>query len=406
MPQESADLLLKLYSGGPTFPRKVKFADAFNDRSMEVDLWPVRVSLYLCDRSHPTPDPLQPLSQRRFFPSGMTLQEAVTLVERHLFHIAMYTPTRCWLHETPPQSNSPASGTGRRLTNDIVEWDGGWHVTGSAAMSRRLKDIRGDGDCIEMIIEVAPCPNPKPSDWPRFHLLEAWKQGLSMGDMFDARDAQGHFKAATVAHVSEAGDLVVRYWTGGDDEWILASDFDRRIAPLHSHRSASSVPEVDMTAPSTLVTHPRSSEMPPATSDDDAGGSAIEEDHGASQVAKVNSSEGHRGGVESPRSVSSGKGSGSGTETLPPTANDATVSTEADHDVLGTYLRRAQQALGITTPRVEAVLQVLRDEEVASVAVWQALSYELSSLLETHRDTLPVDLRTAMRLVHGAPAPL
>eukprot|EP01033_Poteriospumella_lacustris_P003541 gene3549-2587_t len=287
LPQESADLLLELYSGGPAFPRKVKFADTFNDRASEVDLWPVRVSLYLCDRSHPTPDPLQPLSQRRFFPSGMTLQEAVTLAERHLFHIAMYTPTRCWLHETSPQSNAPASGTGRRLTNDIVEWDGGWHVVGSAAMSRRMKDIRGDGDCIELIIAVAPCPNPKPSDWPRFHLLEAWKRGIRMGDMLDARDSQGHFKAATVAHVSEAGDLVVRYWTGGDDEWILASDFDRRIAPLHSHSSASSVPEVDMTAPSTLVTHPRSSKMPPATSDDGAGGSAIDEDHGASQVAKV-----------------------------------------------------------------------------------------------------------------------
>jgi hypothetical protein len=52
------------------------------------------------------------------------------------------------------------------------------------------------------------------------------------------------------------------------------------------------------------------------------------------------------------------------------------------------------------------VLQVLREAEVSSLAVWQALPpCELSSLLETHRETLPVGLRTAMRLIHGAAAP-
>ena len=402
LPQESADLLFQLYSGGPTFPRKVKCADAFNGRSMEVDLWPVRVSLYLCDHSYPTPDPEGPFSQRRFFPSGMTLREAVTLVERRLFHFDINTPTRCWLRETPPNPVATAAGMGRRRTNDKVEWDGGWHLIGSA-MGCRLKDIRGDGDCIELIVEVASCRDPKPSDWPRFHLLEAWNERIRMGDLIDARAAQGHCKAAAGIHENEVGDLVVRNRT--ENERIGASDVDCRIAPLHSHSAATSAPTVDTTARSTQVTQ-RASDKPRATSDE--GGSANEDDPGASQVAKLQSLEGHRGGVEPPCSGSgvvgcSGSDSGSGIKASPLATNDANAPTEAAPIALSTHLRRALHAYGISTPRVDTMLQVLRDEEVSSLAVWQALTpFELSSLLEAHRETLPLGLRTAMRLVHGA----
>jgi hypothetical protein len=73
---------------------------------------------------------------------------------------------------------------------------------------------------------------------------------------------------------------------------------------------------------------------------------------------------------------------------------------------LGTHLRRALQAQGITTPRVEALLQVLRKAEVSTLAVWQAMSpSELNGLLETHRKTLTVGLRAALRLIHGATSP-
>jgi hypothetical protein len=221
--------------------------------------------------------------------------------------------------------------------------------------------------------------------------------------MIDARDVQGHFKAAIVVHVAEAGDLVVRYWTGEFD-WILASDFGHRIAPLHSHSSETSVQMVDVTATSTLVTLEPLSAVPPAASAGDAGG-AGEEYHGEGSGAKVQCSKCLRGDVEV--FECSGSGSGSGTETPPLPANDDNVRTEAAHAELGTHLRRALQAHGITTPRVEAVLQVLRDEEVSSLAVWQALTpSELRSLLETHRDVLPVGLRTAMRLIHGAAPPM
>eukprot|EP01033_Poteriospumella_lacustris_P018772 gene18772-13527_t len=245
LPQESADLLLKRY-----VPQGLTF-------------------------------------QRRYFASGIKLQQAVTDVKSllfGLFRIDKSTPTRYWLRETPPTPDATtATGMGRRLTNDIVEWDGDWHVN-QRAMSRRLKDIRGDGDCVDLIIEVAPFRNPKPSDWPRFHRLEAWKQGLRLGDMIDACDAhdQFDFAAATVVHVHADGDLKVRYWTSGGDEWILASDLGRCIAPLHSHSRATSVPAtVDMAPPTKLVTRKRPCEWPPAASNDDAGGG--EKDHGAEQ---------------------------------------------------------------------------------------------------------------------------
>eukprot|EP01033_Poteriospumella_lacustris_P017347 gene17347-12401_t len=251
LPEATAGLLIKRYGGGPTFPRNVNLADDSDDRSMEVDLWPACVTLYLCDRSHPTPDPLEREKvAHNYCPSCMKLQEAVEDVASVFTIDNTDTPTRYWLKSRPAPGLSITGGMGRRLTNDMVDWTIGWHVVGSAEMSRRLKEIRG-GDVhtiVEVIIEVAPFRDPKPSDWPRSHLLEAWKQDIRMGDMIDARDAEGHFEAATVVHVSEAGDLVVRYWTGGDDEWILASDFDRRIAPLHSHSRDTTELKVDMTS--------------------------------------------------------------------------------------------------------------------------------------------------------------
>jgi hypothetical protein len=399
-------MLLTRYGGGPKFLRKVRLSRI--DQSIEVHLWPVRTILYLCDRSQPTPVSRPGLKYHRcYFKYDFKLQTAVHYAIQTAFHIDVTsTPTRYWLRETPPNPEAAATGIGRRLTNDTVEWDGGWHVIGSAALSRRMKDIRGDGDCVDLIIEVAPCPNPKPSDWPRSHLLEAWKSKIHKDDMLDARDAYGHFRAARVMSVDGEGTLLVRYWNGEFD-WILASDFDRRIAPLHSRSKATSGTTVATIALGTQVTHKRPREVPPDVRTAPGGG--VEDDREAGQAAKVARS-GPSEELSRPPSrsgVSSGNTtgcSGTGCET-PPLKISEKVPTQAADVELGTHLRRALQAQGITTPRVEALLQVLRKAEVETLAVWQALSpSELNGLLETHRKKCTVGLRTALRLIHEASA--
>jgi hypothetical protein len=164
LPEETADLLLKRYGGGPAFPRNVILADDSDDGTMEVDLWPLFVYTYICDRSHPTPEPHALYMQTNYYVSCMKLQGVINDEERSWFHSdKTKTPTRYWLRETPPNPGAADTDISRRLTNDIAEWDGDWHVIQSASMSRRMKDIRGgDRDFVELIIEVAPCPNPKP----------------------------------------------------------------------------------------------------------------------------------------------------------------------------------------------------------------------------------------------------
>ena len=51
LPQATADMLLDVYGGGPRFRRKVA-----GNRLLEVDLWPVYVTLYLCNHCHPLPE--------------------------------------------------------------------------------------------------------------------------------------------------------------------------------------------------------------------------------------------------------------------------------------------------------------------------------------------------------------
>eukprot|EP01033_Poteriospumella_lacustris_P003550 gene3550-2588_t len=308
IPQATATMLVDVFGGGPKFPRTIRVVDDAIDRYVEVELWPLRVHLYLCDSGHPTPEPQGPQFRRRYYRWTNKLQEAVNDAKKHLFSAYVTTPIRCWLRETPPKTEALDTNMGRRLTNDMVEWTGDWHVIRSDVMGRRIKDIRGgDPDCVELIIEVAPCRHPKLSDWPRFHLLEAWKRDIRMGDMIDARDAQGLFRTAAVIQVSEVGDVAVRYWTGGNDEWILTKDFEYRIAPLHSHSSATSVPTVDMAAPCTLGKRPR--EMPPMTTSVRGGG---EENHESARVAEVN-----RGVCGELSRSGSGIGSGSTTTTPP-----------------------------------------------------------------------------------------
>jgi ubiquitin C-terminal hydrolase len=237
LPTHFASMLIDKYGGGPSYPRKVLNVGQYYNPIYQVNLWPIRIEVYLCDRNQPVPVQSDERFKRRYFGKNMKLDEVAEDLSRLFSAQRSYNATRYWLRDSPPDTSAESSkGTGRMLTCDVVDFDGNWRFVRSDA-NRNIQEILGEHDCIELIIEVAPFRNPKDSEWPRFQQLEAWKQDLRVGDMVDAKDRKGKFYAAKILTIDEQKNLLVHFfgWSESNDEKILQSDIINRIAPLHGH---------------------------------------------------------------------------------------------------------------------------------------------------------------------------
>ena len=237
LPNSFANMLLEKYGGGPPFPRKVLNVGQYYNPIYQVNLWPVRIEVYLCDRTQPTPVQTDDRFKRRYFNKNMELDKVAEDLSS-LFHVHRHSSsTRYWLRDTPPDTSAEEKkGTGRMLTCDVVDFDGDWRFVRSDA-NRNIQEVLGERDCIELIIEVSTFRMARDADWPRFHQLEAWKQDLRVGDMVDVKDRKGKFYAAKILSIDEQRNLMVHFfgWDESNDEKILASEINNRVAPLHGH---------------------------------------------------------------------------------------------------------------------------------------------------------------------------
>jgi hypothetical protein len=249
LPNQTATNLFAKYNGGPQFPRQVLNIGTHYNPIYQVNLFPVRVEVYYCDKTQAEPAQTEERFMRRYFKKNMSLSNVgkdlagmfqqntrKDTYSRYTSPLTSYS-NRYWLKDTPPIASSTLSKDGSRmLTCDVVDFDGDWRYVRND-MNRGIQEVLGDRDCIELIIESVPMAVPRDSDWPRFRKLENWKNSLQPGDMIDAKDIKNQFYAAKVKSVDENRNVHVHYlgWDSDHDEVIHHQDIHQKIQPLHSY---------------------------------------------------------------------------------------------------------------------------------------------------------------------------
>lgn len=275
LPCSITNKLFSKYSGGPRFLRDVSNFGSVYHTKYQVSLYRVRVEAYLCDQENPLPES-SPSDHHivRFFHKQTAYKDVVDGLVRS-FALSPYSSgVRCWLREHEDDvcaENSEVSGpepgsddsfptttveefsckgsptaeitgdlkrarVGRVLTTDVTDKSGLW-IYQRHSPDLTIEDVRGNDDCVRIIIEAAPTRKPDDSQWPRAHILSKWKAELRVGDVVDACDQQGKWFVGLVKEVLPSGDVKMHFkgWAAMFDETIPASKVATNIQPLYVH---------------------------------------------------------------------------------------------------------------------------------------------------------------------------
>lgn len=238
MPTNIAMTLFEKYKGGPQFPRKVLNVGTHWQQILQVNLFPIRIEVYHCDKYQSEPVETENRFKRRYFSKNLPLSHVADDL-RGMFHLPDLTYTvRYWIKQAVPEAiRTNKTHGGRLLTCDVVDFDGEWRFVRNELRTRNIQEILGESDCISLIVESVSVRAPRDSEWPRYQKLDKWKDSLQVGDMIDCKDNRHKYYDAVIKEIDENGTLSVHFigWDEGADEKVTASEIHTRIQPLHSN---------------------------------------------------------------------------------------------------------------------------------------------------------------------------
>lgn len=186
IPTNVAMTLFEMYKGGPKFPRKVLNVGTQYDQIMRVNLFPIRIEMYFCDKYQPEPVKTENRFKRRYFIKNLPLSQ-VTDNFRGIFHLPEHTYTvRYWIKQAVSRrALSTTLHEARSLLVDVVNE---WILVDNVLNSRMIQDILGEGEHISLLVEAAS----RSFEWPRDAYLKLQKSG----DFLELVDAQQNCRRA------------------------------------------------------------------------------------------------------------------------------------------------------------------------------------------------------------------
>lgn len=249
LPRMAGDLLYKRYGGGPQFIRDTVKKGSAISSYVQVSLYRVRFEVYYCEKGFPYPNKED---SRRFgveyFDKKATCQDIVSKLKSR-FHC--FFDHRWWIRESrdhhqmsetndntddaTPEVAAKKPRVGRLLKCDVTDWENNWRLIRQLPMTRTAVEILGNNSCVELILEACPISRAKDDEWPRYELLNKWKNDLRKDDVIDALDKSKNWFEAVVKQVTSEGvHLHFRCWGERFDEVIPIAEVPTRIQPLHS----------------------------------------------------------------------------------------------------------------------------------------------------------------------------
>jgi ubiquitin C-terminal hydrolase len=265
LPYYTAEPFYTKYGVDIKFPREcINIGTSYSAPMIQVNLYPIRCELYHCDKSHPSPSKEERSHYQKIYYSKHLTLDTIVHDIKGKFRIDFNSSLRCWLKEPNHSSTSSSSSgsasessllssdettsakkqrrtTGRMLTSDVVEWDGDWRLLPNN--EKTLQELLGGTkEFLEIIIESCPKTFPYSSTtlddnlWPRYTLLEAWKNDLRCGDMIDAMDRSKNWYEAIITEIDAIGKISIHFkgWANEFDEIILSDQKGIRMKPLHA----------------------------------------------------------------------------------------------------------------------------------------------------------------------------
>ncbi len=245
LPSDVVAPLVNHYKGGPQFPRTVQNLGTVLRPLYQVVLYPVRFDIFYCDDK--TPEPKDKPDQIRYYAANPSFKSAVDSF-KSLFFVTGF-PIRVWLKDNCIDASSVeslsvngdykrarTSGLHRRILSEDVERHNNWKLFRAYSdFEGSVRDILGDGESIQIIIESVKKYSPLEVDWPRNKFLQDWKKSLQSGDLIDAFDKSRKWNIGKVKTVDQEGNVSVHFigFNESCDIVINAQDHISRILCLH-----------------------------------------------------------------------------------------------------------------------------------------------------------------------------
>mmetsp|Transcript_22307 Transcript_22307/g.32479 ORF Transcript_22307/g.32479 Transcript_22307/m.32479 type:complete len:1180 (+) Transcript_22307:45-3584(+) len=230
LPSEAYQELEGIYGGGPSIVRKVVSIESAHSRQLQVELYPIRVRVFLdseisgvSDLSTLSPSKTLMLSRR------MDIKDALSDIRKSL----KLDGTACRYWARVGNDGMPDSGTnGRKMTADLTDTVDGWRFLRSVS-GIQLSEI--NFTTIDIMVELKAKNDSGEWYWPKDEALNKWKYHLRRGDLIDAKDEVDVWYEAVVQRVGDDGiNVHFKGWNRKFDRDIPRSEFGSFIAPLYT----------------------------------------------------------------------------------------------------------------------------------------------------------------------------
>ena len=229
-----------LFGGGPAIARKVITIGAQYLRRTQVELYPVKVEVYM-ERVLSTigDDSLSKLTPEHILNLSRTcsIQQAFTAVCKSVHKDE--AECRLWIQIGGADDDYGSGGSnvskGRKCTVDLTDRVGSWQYVRNMSVPNTLADL--SMQTIQVMVEFQAVDNSGVMYWPKDDALNDWKSHLRVGDWIDAQDDCGDWYEAEVLAIDQLEKTLrvhFKGWGHKFDVTIAEKDLDSKVAPLYS----------------------------------------------------------------------------------------------------------------------------------------------------------------------------
>ena len=203
-----------------------------------VSVYRVRIESFHCDAHQAVPVKDDKKSAIHFLPRQTNFLDALDIIVAYYKEnnrLLSNGSNRFWIKASDDEYNASlesqprSSKKSRILSPDITDiTEDRWKYL-RYPMNENLGTLLGNKECLQIIVETTSWKHPQECEWPRWDMLDKWKNNLQQGDVIDAQDKFKKWYISVVREVDPIHEVIVVHFKG----W--SSEFDEKISTRERH---------------------------------------------------------------------------------------------------------------------------------------------------------------------------